>query len=86
MNLSKFRRALRSMRADYITDKDAEVICSLHYKARIPLWFAFGIANGYLETLPVKNNYIPVKFSEKGFKWLETWKHNHCISGKKIIL
>ena len=84
MNLSKFRRALRSMRADWIADKDEEHICSLHYKARTPLWFAFGIANGYLETLPVKNNYIAVKFTEKGFQWMNKWKENYCISGKRI--
>jgi len=72
------------MRAQWITDRETELVCSLYRSAPAPNWLAFGLINGYLEILPETEKYIPIKLTEKGFDWIETWKHGQCISGRKI--
>jgi hypothetical protein len=84
MNLSKLKKHLRAVRADWILDISTEIVISIHYRSVMPDWITFGEQQGYLSIEKEENKYIPIKLTQKGFDWMDTWKEQYCISGRRI--
>jgi hypothetical protein len=84
MTLSKLKKQLRSIHADWISDISTELVISMHYRSVMPEWITFGVNQGYLSIEKEEDKYIPIKLTQKGFDWMDTWKDVFCISGRKI--
>lgn len=82
LTLQHLKTRLRRVRADWITLPQEETVISTPVK-RVPDWVLFGVSRGLLLRHD-KGSTAQFFLSPTGFTWVESWKHNYCLSGKKI--